>query len=133
MLTEITVEQHRDLVNKKYEEIFEIYKDTQLSHRLILIENMIYSRNYKEAERSLSEFKDENQLMEELEFKLKDKPINNTLKKIRKGTIESKEQVIKGLFSLGTHAMIECERGNMEYMYVARRIHSKLSEQLRTG
>lgn len=115
-------------VVKKYEAVFEIYTDVASRTQLSLIESMIFEGKMAGAEKLLSQFKTEDELMQVLERKLSGKPIDKTLKKIRKGVIESKAQILKGLFSLGTHAIIEVEAGNSEYLYVAKRIHEKIGQ-----
>lgn len=121
----------RDIV-ARYEEVFEIYKNTNRKQRLSEIESKIFDKQFEMAEEMLKEFLTEKELMFALETKLKGKPISRTLSKIRKGNIESRLQIMKGLSSLMTHSLIECEDGNMEYMYVAKKAHQKLSELMIT-
>lgn len=113
---------------KKYEEIFEIYTDTK--SRLILseVESRIWGGDMATAETMLRQFKTEDELLFELEEKLAGKPVYATLKKVRKGTIENKGQLLKGLFSLGTHACVECEKGRDEYVYIVRKIHERIGK-----
>jgi hypothetical protein len=122
-----------ETVKAKYEELFEIYKNTSRKAEFARIEEHIYAKRWLEAQCLLDTFLDEEELMIVLENKLKGKPIYKTLKKIREGKIESREQILKGLFSLGTHAIIECEKGAVEYMAIVKKIHSKLSDQLKTA
>jgi hypothetical protein len=115
---------------KRYEEAFEMYTDVASRVQLGLIETMLFESKFAGAENLLEQFKTEDQLLFELEEKLNGKPIYSTLKKVRRGTVESKAQLLKGLFSLGTHAMIEVEKGNTVYSYIARRIHEKIGKLL---
>lgn len=115
---------------KKYEEIFEIYTDLISRKKLSEIENLLFMGCYSDCEERLKEFKSEDELLFMLEEKLRGKPIYSTLKRIRKGEVQSKAQLLKGLFSLGTHAMIEVEQGNGAYVYIAKRIHERIGKIL---
>lgn len=115
---------------KRYEEVFEIYTDLKSRESLGGVEEFIFAQKYDIAEKLLKNFKTEAELLQVLEDKLNGKPIHKTLKKIRKGTVESKSELLKGLFSLGTHAAIEVQSGHVEYVYIMKRIHEKIGELL---
>jgi len=69
----------------------------------------------------------EEELLDALIEKLKDKPVYKTLKKIAKGKIGSVYEELKGWFSLGTHVAIELEHGHVEYLLILDMVHRKLS------
>jgi hypothetical protein len=55
------------------------------------------------------------QLLRSLVEKLKEKSVYKTLRKIQEGQVDNDLITLKGLLSLGTHIVIECEHGNREY------------------
>jgi len=67
-------------------------------------------------------------LLERLVGKLEGKSVSRTLKKIQRGSGKDNLVAVKGLFSLGTHIMIECEQGNTEYKILVPSIIEKLNE-----
>lgn len=79
----------------------------------------------------ISTVPNENALLESLIESLKGKSVYKTLREIvspRSTKARPGRNVCaKALFSLGTHAMIECEAGNTEYLNVARLIHERLA------
>ncbi len=119
---------NRPEILKKYEQVFEIYKDPVSRSKIAEAEDYLLKKQFDLAEKVLTPFKTEEQLLNALEEKLNGKPIHKTLKKIRNGVVENKSQLLKGLFSLGTHAMIEVESGKTEYSYIAKRIHEKIGD-----
>jgi hypothetical protein len=68
------------------------------------------------------------QLLVRLVDKLKDKPVYKTLKLIAESRVDSDEVRLKGLFSLGTHTMIEIEQGGKEYRALLPLIYEKIGE-----
>lgn len=69
-------------------------------------------------------------LMERLAPKLRGKSVYTTLKKIGRGKVESTAEVMKGLFSLGTHVCIEIEKGNLEYRMLLEDIYSRIGKDI---
>ena len=65
-------------------------------------------------------------LVDLLVEKLKGKPVYNTLKRIRNGRAKNVYEELKGLFSLGVHVCIECERGNNEYQTLLEQVYRKI-------
>ena len=68
------------------------------------------------------------QLLRNLVQKLEGKSVYKTLKKIQEGKVESDLVTLKGLLSLGTHIVIECEHGNSEYRILLHSLLEKASE-----
>ena len=58
------------------------------------------------------------------------KPVYDTLKRIAEGKVESNEEHLKGLFSLGTHTLIEIEQGAKEYRALLPYIYEKIGSLL---
>jgi len=67
------------------------------------------------TEELLAKLPSELMLLNQLVEKLENKSVYPTLKKIAEGKAKNNYQALKGLFSLGTHTAIECEKGNIEY------------------
>jgi len=65
-------------------------------------------------------------LLQTLTEKLEAKSVYKTLQKIVNDTVGSKYEILKGIFSLGTHIVIECENGNKEYAILLGLIYEKL-------
>lgn len=68
------------------------------------------------------------QLLKNLVQKLVKKSVYKTLKKIQEGKVENDLVTLKGLLSLGTHIVIECEHGNSEYRILLHSLLEKASE-----
>jgi hypothetical protein len=67
-------------------------------------------------------------LLAELVEKLKGKSVYSTIKKISLGEGKDDYMTLKGLSSLLTHAVIECEHGNKEFRCLLPVIMEKLNE-----
>jgi len=67
-------------------------------------------------------------LLKELIEKLRGKSVYKTLTKIQEEKIDNDLTTLKGLFSLGTHIVIECEHGNKAYGMLIPGILEKISE-----
>ena len=84
-----------------------------------------------ECERLLESLPTVDMLMVELVKKLEGKRIHETIKKIvNKDLKDSDILVAKGLSSLLTHAIIECEHGNLEFRMLVPVICERLNETL---
>lgn len=68
------------------------------------------------------------QLLDSLSVHLRNKPVFDTLKKIESGTVKNKFEAAKGLFSLGTHLAIECERGNVEFRPLLVEVYERIGQ-----
>jgi hypothetical protein len=89
------------------------------------IETMFYQGEINEAEELLKTLPDDRLLMAKLIEELKTKSVYKTLEKIVLGKANVYEQ-LKGWMSLGTHAVIEIERGNKEYSMLIALIYEKI-------
>jgi hypothetical protein len=69
-------------------------------------------------------------LFDTLVESLKGKSVYKTLRKISKGEIDNTYECLKGLYSLGTHIAIECEKGNSEYGCLFSVVNEKISKLL---
>jgi len=80
------------------------------------------------CERELDKLPSSAQLLDSLVEKLKGKSVYKTLRRIQEGTAEDILVTAKGLSSLLTHTIIECEQGNFEYKVLMMNIIEKLNE-----
>lgn len=81
-----------------------------------------------EAIKVLCQLPSEAELLKNLIEKLKGKSVYKTLKRMDEGKIRSNAEALKGLFSLGTHIVIECEQGRGEYRALLPVIHERIGE-----
>jgi len=86
--------------------------------------------SYLKAEEHLNKLPTQEQLLESLTKRLKGKSVYKTLKNISEGKVKSRAQLQKGLFSLGTHIVIEVEKGNREYRALLPMIMEKLNSSV---
>lgn len=80
------------------------------------------------CDKKLNELPSSAELLEQLRNKLKDKHLCRTLRKIEEGKAENSLLVAKGLSSLLTHIIIECEHGNLEYKILIPNVVEKINE-----
>jgi len=69
-------------------------------------------------------------LLRSLFERLKGKSVYKTLNKILKEEKVEREIELKGLFSLGTHIVIECEKGNSQYEVLLPYVYERLGAVL---
>lgn len=70
------------------------------------------------------------ELLEKLVEKLEGKSVYKTLKQIQEDKVGNDFTTLKGLLSLGTHIVIECEHGNEEYQILLPNLLEKIGEIL---
>jgi len=80
------------------------------------------------CEKELASLPGQAELLEALVLKLKGKSVYRTLKQIQEGRVENNLVTLKGLSSLLTHIVIECEHGATEYKILIPLIVEKISE-----
>ena len=120
-----------DDLMRRYFELNRLYRDTDKRATLEVVDRLLLDGKYDEASKLIDALPDKEQLLERLFSSLKGKPIYSTWRKISKGEQkENKYLVLKGLFSLGTHMCIECERGRKEYEVLLRDVAGKIQEVL---
>lgn len=81
----------------------------------------------KRATAILSSLPTDQQLLSQLVEKLKGKSVYTTLEKIQSGKAVGDYTALKGLSSLLTHALIECEKGATEFKKLIPIIIEKLN------
>jgi hypothetical protein len=93
----------------------------------------LFERNQLDlCEKQLNRLPSSGDLLEKLVSKLKDKHLYKTLRKIEEGKVGNDLLTLKGLLSLGTHIVIECEHGNDEYRILLPNLLEKISEMIYT-
>lgn len=80
--------------------------------------------------RLLNQLPSQETLLRELIEKLKGKSVYKTLKHMDESNMDSAEESVKGLFSLGTHIVIECEKGRREFRMLLPLVYDKIGELL---
>lgn len=80
------------------------------------------------CEKELDKLPNRAELLEKLRAKLKNKHLCRTLRKIEEDKAENTLLVAKGLSSLLTHVIIECEQGNSEYKILIPNIVEKIDD-----
>lgn len=66
------------------------------------------------------------ELLRELIESLKGKSVYKTLRLINEGHAVEKELELKGMFSLGTHIVIECQKGRKEFRQLLPLIYERI-------
>ena len=120
-----------DILNR-IENTKKIFKGTQYQELLDELDLLLQSNDedvYDKVKEILVKFPTDEGLLEFLIEKLKGKPAYKTLKKISEGKITNKYEILKGLFSLGTHVCIECKESR-EYRQLLPVIYRKISNIL---
>lgn len=85
---------------------------------------------YAKASSTLTTLPTSEKLLNDLIPILKGKSVFTTLKKTMEGRGNSDWTSMKGLTSLCTHCIIECERGNTEYLMLVDMLYEKIGKML---
>jgi hypothetical protein len=88
--------------------------------------NLFESGESVEAAIELGKLPTKEQLLSQLIEKLKGKSVYQTLERINAGKTNSPEDFLKGLFSLCTHIVIECQQGHKEYRILLPMIYNQI-------
>jgi len=87
-----------------------------------------YDGNIKKGIECLDDIPSNEELMDELVEKLKAKSVYKTLRKILSNAKMHKWEMLKGLYSLCTHIVIECEKGNTEYAILLDEVNNMIGK-----
>ena len=90
---------------------------------------LFHERKMKGMAAKLDELPSQDDLLGELLEKLKGKPVHKTLSKVLEGKSDNIFTELKGLFSLGTHVAIECEK-DRRFGILLPMVYEKISERL---
>jgi len=105
------------------------FSNSEYSQLISQCQSLLAQRNCKELEEKLDQFPSKEFLYSNLVEKLKGKSVFRTLKKITEKKSLDRSTCLKGLFSLGTHIIIESEK-NSEYGILLPDIYEKIGELL---
>jgi hypothetical protein len=116
-----------------YEQMYALYDGVdEAKQTLIVADGAMLQRDYALVESTLQKLPTEKQLFSMLANKLGNgNAITKTLKVIKesKGNVDP-VVLLKWLFSMGTHAMIEVEKGDGRYLALAKRICERICDQI---
>lgn len=84
--------------------------------------------NFEECGRVLDSLPSEKQLLDSLVAKLEGKSVHRTLVKIARNECKSNFELLKGLYSLSTHVIIEAEQGHREYLLLLPQLYTRIGE-----
>ena len=87
------------------------FANTQYQHLVERAEKFYEQANFDLSGEVLDTLPTVERLLDELVERLKDKPVYKTLKRIANNECKDTSTLLKGLLSLSTHCVIECEKG----------------------
>lgn len=109
--------------------LFEKYYTGTKYRKDVILASSFYKKNQLNlCKRALAELPSREQLLEALVQKLKKKSVYKTLKRIQEGKAGNGIGALKGLSSLLTHCIIECEHGAIEYKILIPLLVEKIGE-----
>ena len=114
----------------KIAEVKKYYSGTKYDHLIPALEVCLKFSEYAEAEKVLNKFPTKAFLLDEMVEKLKGKSVYKSLKRISENKITNNSEMLKGLFSLGTHISIEVGKGNKEYSILYPLVYEKIGKIL---
>jgi len=106
-------------------EIEQFYLGTKYDGAVKELEEAFYADDEKQVAYLMKKFPTKRELITTLIDSLKGKPIFKTLKKISEDETCPVE-MLKALFSLGTHVTIECQKGHGEYKALLYDLHERI-------
>ena len=92
------------------------------------MKTLVENNQREEAMQVMEESFDKDTMMALLLERLRGKSVHKTLKKVIKGTCESQLDHVKGLTSLCTHIIIECQHGHNEYRVLLHDVHARIGQ-----
>jgi len=108
----------------------ELYFSSKYPEIITEAKDQFFSDNASEEQVSatLDRLPSKDVLLKDLMEKLKGKPVYESIKKILTSKKVDNVLELKGMFSLGTHIIIECEKGNKEYASLLPFILERLTD-----
>jgi hypothetical protein len=107
------------------------YKGTQLDPFVVRARTLLDEGNSKAAEELINKLPSESDLLSDIVEQLKGKSVYKSLKRaLKESKVEDPTLLAKSLFSLGTHVLIECEKGCKEYRILLPMIYTKIGSLL---
>ena len=114
----------------KLTEAEKYFKGTKYEYLIPALEACVEASQYAEAEKLIEQFPTTGQLLNTLIESLKGKSAYRTLKRIAENKVKDNAEMLKGLFSLGTHISIEVNKGNKEYSSLYPLVYEKIGKIL---
>lgn len=93
-------------------------------------QKLFINEKFNECIETLSKLPDEQKLLALLIEKLKGKSVYTTLSAICSDAMDCDYTTLKGLMSLSTHVVIECEQGRTEYGLLLEDLYRKIGSVL---
>ncbi len=103
------------------------FVNTRYADILIKAQEFYNQGDEEKAVRTLDRLPDKTKLLRLLLKELRGKAVEKNLRKVTDGKITNYYAVLKSLFSLGTHVLIELEKGNLEYKMLLEDVFLKIS------
>lgn len=125
----------REQAIETYVTVRELYEGSETARGIVNEAEMcLFAGRDDDAVKCLKALPTEKQLFDGIVSKLgRDNAVSKTLKRVAKGKDKRSAEMCKALFSIGTHAMIQVEKGDDRYVALAKRIAETLADRLRKG
>jgi hypothetical protein len=120
----------RDEIEKKIYEIDRYFKNSKYADLVKEASELYYAGEYRKLEQCLQKFPTTEKLLNDLIPILKGKSVFFTLTKIIEGKSGNDWTSLKGMNSLLTHVIIECERGNTEYLILVHMLYERIGQMI---
>ncbi len=111
-----------------YRDKREVYMHSRYASKIAEAEQLMCHNEFKAAEIVMDSLPSREELIEELNLKLKDKPFMQSMRKVMAGEEDNEYAKLKALSSMVTHIAIECEQGRDEYRFLLRNALAGLLE-----
>jgi hypothetical protein len=106
------------------------FKDSRYANILVKAHNYYNRGDELRANLALERLPDKNKLLRILMKELRGKPVEKNLRRVADGKVTDVYGVLKSLYSLGTHIVIELEKGNMEYRMLLEGVFLKIQASM---
>lgn len=107
----------------------ENFKGTSFASLVEKAFKLFEGNDLQEAQETLRRLPTPEELLKKLIEKLKGKSVYKTLKRINEGTVSDTTEYLKGLYSLSTHVLIECQQ-HPEYKILLPILYKKIGEMI---
>lgn len=116
---------------ERYSDLFELHRSSPaFIGAFEVAEERLLAGDIDSAWEVLDEIPSLDKLFEELYVHLKGKSVHKTLMRLKAGKIKNRYEGLKGLSSLLTHIMVECEKGNLRFHGAALRVAEVIQDKL---
>jgi len=115
---------------KRLNEVDRYFKTSKYAELVKEASQLYYAGEYIQLEEHLQKFPTTEKLLNDLVPILKGKSVFTTLKKTIEGKNENDWTSLKGMNSLLTHVIIECEKGNYEYLILVHMLYERIGQMI---